>query len=469
MKQFITRSALCIVFIFAASQTALTQFAFPVRLGILGGINLANQSSSKDLFPANNPKSFHIGSIFGAMAELSFERNWSIQVEPRFIQKGTNFGNITVTRTNPIPSGTTDAMFRLNYFELPLLIKAKFEEPNFNPFVLGGPTFGFINSAKVEAPGTHVLSRPGTSTLDIEGDVSSLEVGLEIGGGVEFALTPTLGLLVMARYSQGLLDVYSNPIIPSTKSYGISITTGLLFNLIERVSEFAAAAPEPIKDQVDSDGDGLFDNDEIRIYKTNPYNSDSDGDGLTDGDELQQYKTNPLNGDTDEDGLTDDKEVLSYKTNPLDPDTDHGSITDGQEVNRGSDPLLADDDLPKIKAEPELEVGKSIVLEGIVFQTSKSEITSTSAANLEKAFNILYQNPEIAVEIRGHTDNVGNHNYNLKLSLSRAEAVREYLVRRGIDPQRISSRGFGFAKPIVPNDTPEGRQKNRRIEFYRVR
>jgi len=85
------------------------------------------------------------------------------------------------------------------------------------------------------------------------------------------------------------------------------------------------------------------------------------------------------------------------------------------------------------------------------------------------AFNTLKDNPELAVEIRGYTDNVGKAAANKKLSLRRAEAVRSWLVMQGIDSMRISAKGYGPENPIADNATLEGRQKNRRIEFFRTR
>lgn len=83
---------------------------------------------------------------------------------------------------------------------------------------------------------------------------------------------------------------------------------------------------------LDSDGDGLSDDDERNIYGTDPHNPDTDGDGLSDGDEVRIYHTNPLRKDTDCDGLTDGEEVLTYHTNPLNPDTDGDGLPDGLEV-----------------------------------------------------------------------------------------------------------------------------------------
>ncbi len=99
------------------------------------------------------------------------------------------------------------------------------------------------------------------------------------------------------------------------------------------------------KHNLDSDGDGLSDWDEINIYHTDPHNPDTDGDGLSDGDEIQKYHTDPLKADTDGDGLSDGDEVMKYHTDPLKADTDGDTLTDGDEVNLfHTNPLKADTD-----------------------------------------------------------------------------------------------------------------------------
>jgi outer membrane protein OmpA-like peptidoglycan-associated protein len=229
--------------------------------------------------------------------------------------------------------------------------------------------------------------------------------------------------------------------------------------------EYLKYKTDPMK--MDTDADGLNVGDEILKYKTDPLKADTDGDGLNDGDEVLKYKTDPLKADTDGDGLNDGDEVLKYKTDPLKADTDGGTVNDGTEVARSTDPLNPADDVPPKKEELKVEVGKAIVLEGIVFATGKSDITPESEANLEKAYNTLAQNPEIEVEIQGHTDNVGKKELNVKLSLARAESVKAWLVAKGISADRISAKGFGPDKPVSSNATKDGRAKNRRIEFFR--
>jgi outer membrane protein OmpA-like peptidoglycan-associated protein len=220
---------------------------------------------------------------------------------------------------------------------------------------------------------------------------------------------------------------------------------------------------DPLKQ--DTDGDGLKDGDEINKYNTNPRLADSDMDGLTDAEEVQQYKTDPNNTDTDGDNITDYDEITKYKTNPLVKDTDNGSVDDGTEILRGTDPLNPDDDIEK----EEIKVGETIILEGINFETNSSNITPESETILMKAFNTMKNNPKIEVEISGHTDSRGSNSSNQVLSENRANAVKSWLVGRGIDPNRITTVGYGEDRPLVPNDSPDNMLKNRRIEFKRIK
>jgi len=219
--------------------------------------------------------------------------------------------------------------------------------------------------------------------------------------------------------------------------------------------------------KADTDGDGISDGDEVLKYHTDPLKVDTDGDGLSDYDEVFKYHTDPLKVDTDGDGLSDYDEILKYHTDPNKFDTDHGGVSDGDEIKNNTNPLDSTDDIKK--EEIKVEVGQAIVLNGIVFESAKADIRAESDSVLEKAYNTLKQNPDIVVEIRGYTDNSGNKKKNMKLSLDRAEAVKSYLTNKGISAERVMTKGFGSDDPVASNKTKEGRQQNRRIEFFRVK
>ena len=123
--------------------------------------------------------------------------------------------------------------------------------------------------------------------------------------------------------------------------------------------------------------------------------------------------------------------------------------------------------LPEKIKKPEKPKGQAqpIVLKNVFFATGSAALLPSSANELQELQKLLEQRPDLNIELRGHTDNEGEAQANLDLSKRRAEAVKHYLVERGIKAERLSTQGYGQTLPIAPNDSPEGRQKNRRTEF----
>jgi OmpA-OmpF porin, OOP family len=107
---------------------------------------------------------------------------------------------------------------------------------------------------------------------------------------------------------------------------------------------------------------------------------------------------------------------------------------------------------------------KPFIRAGVNFDTGKATIRPESFSRLDAVVDFMVHKKNARVEISGHTDNVGNAQANKTLSEKRAQACRNYIVSKGIDKKRLDALGFGDERPIAPNDTDEGRQKNRRIE-----
>ncbi len=223
--------------------------------------------------------------------------------------------------------------------------------------------------------------------------------------------------------------------------------------------------------RIDTDSDTLTDGDEVLKYNTDPLKADTDGDGLTDWDEVRSYRTDPANPDTDGDGLTDFEEIRTYKTDPLKADTDGGGVNDGAEILRKTNPLdPRDDRSPAPRGYQMLEEGgRPVTLEGVSFVSGSANLLRSAEQALERAYRALVSDPTLRVEVAGYTDNLGNPALNRALSLRRAQTVKDWLVRRGIDPSRLIVAGYGSSDPVDTNSTPEGRANNRRVEFHVLR
>lgn len=109
--------------------------------------------------------------------------------------------------------------------------------------------------------------------------------------------------------------------------------------------------------------------------------------------------------------------------------------------------------------------GLVVTLGDVLFETGSAELQSGGSNSLNKLVNFLNEYPAQRVLVEGHTDNVGNADFNQGLSQRRAESVRNYLVQQGIDSQRISTSGMGLTQPVASNDSAGGRLKNRRVEI----
>ncbi len=128
-------------------------------------------------------------------------------------------------------------------------------------------------------------------------------------------------------------------------------------------------------------------------------------------------------------------------------------------------PVVVKPDEPVILDIPLLKKGTHLVFQNIYFAPGSAQLDPASYPVLDEIVQLLKENPTMIVEIQGHTDNTGSLAFNMKLSQKRAEAVKQYLVEHGIEEDRLIAKGYGPKKPIAPNDTPENRARNRRVEI----
>lgn len=144
-------------------------------------------------------------------------------------------------------------------------------------------------------------------------------------------------------------------------------------------------------------------------------------------------------------------------------DTDGDGITDKEDNCPAMAGPMSSTGCPEIT-----EADKNIMtaaMKGLLFETGSSTMLPESYTVLDNVYSVLSSNSNYKLSIEGYTDNTGSAEINNKLSGERANAARDYLIKKGIDSTRIVATGFGPANPVATNDTPEGRKQNRRVEF----
>ena len=229
----------------------------------------------------------------------------------------------------------------------------------------------------------------------------------------------------------------------------------------------------------DTDGDGIIDDEDACPDVPGPLVYDGCPD--TDGDQILDFldgcptvfgpKEN--NGcpwpDTDADGLLDKDDDCPTLKGPIAnkgcpyQDTDNDGVLDKDDDCPNTPGTIANKGCPEIEKEVE-EILKT-AFDNLEFETGKDIIKSVSIPSLTELAEVLQKKPEWGLQITGHTDNVGDDQKNMILSKKRAEAVRNFMISQGIDGTRLYVLYFGETMPIASNDTPEGRQKNRRVEM----
>ncbi len=288
------------------------------------------------------------------------------------------------------------------------------------------------------------------------------EAALHAGGGLQVDITKLWGLRLDGR-----------AVFPQALSSALTTEGEILFAFYGRFDVQGAAAPVPPPAPapapsvipatpppvVDSDGDGIVDTiDKCPAAAGLPANAgcpdeDSDKDGVVDrldkcpSEAGVKENDGCADKDSDGDGIVDRLDKC-----PIEPET----------KNQFQDEDGCADELPKALAQ------FSGAIAGIAFAPNRTEITAATRPVLDQAVAVLKEHTSVRVQIEGHTDNAGPAEQNRTLSQQRADAVRQYMIDKGIDGSRLTAVGFGPDKPIADNKTAEGRAKNRRVEFTRL-
>ncbi len=352
-----------------------------------------------------------------------------------------------------------------------------------------------------------VTAGVGSEMIDIEDLGDSSDLGWNAGGGLRWYLTETFGIRADGRYVS--VDVED-----LGRQSNLEATVGVLWSL-------GRGGPS-----LDSDRDGVPDRKDAcpetplgAIVDARGCSTDADGDGIFDGIDKcpDTPKGWPVDGagcpkDSDRDGVPDGADScpdtpqgarVDAKGCPADadgdgvfdgldkcPDTPRGATVDASGCPKDSDGDGVFDGLDKCpdtprgtsvdavgcppppplpKAAPLFdEIKKTLVLEGVNFETNSAVLTADSSLILDRVAASLKDWPEVRVEVGGHTDSTGSDAHNLDLSQRRADSVRTHLAGKGVDIARLTSKGYGESQPVDTNNTKQGRAKNRRVELKKI-
>ena len=257
-----------------------------------------------------------------------------------------------------------------------------------------------------------------------------------------------------ANNNNGLRDACIVGTIGAGSGIGVAVGNGpgLAAGFVGGVlaASFICGDDSPVMQVVDSDGDGVTDNNdecpntpEGVVVDNRGCPRDDDFDGIA--NHLDRCPGTPRGAEVDSRGCPRDDDndgVANYMDEC--PGTPRGVSVDNRGCPQAGETLL--------------------VLNDIKFAFDSSTLDASSRARLDQVAQMLEQQ-NVRIDIVGHTDSTGAEAYNQSLSERRAQAVRSYLLSKGIDSARLSSSGRGESSPVASNDTPEGRTTNRRVEF----
>jgi OOP family OmpA-OmpF porin len=469
-----------LILFFLIAGTARTEGQ--IRLALYGGVHSANVIEKNSLpgWDTATGKFYaaKTGIQLGFLAEIPID-NKALYFQPGFvyISKGRKYSKYNDSNTAVL----TDTLFaqstlNLSYIEVPLYMTYKIpltanHKSSF--FVSAGPYFSFFFNGKMNLQ-NRMLSSNKFSNDNVDLNVgkaadkyNTFDMGLSAKAGFEFG-----NVMISAYVSQGLTNLYTASYSGSFHHRLLGATLGIW------LTKATAPTPKPPKD---TDLDGVNDTEDACPLQAGPVRwkgcpvPDSDHDGIDDENDscksvsgIAKYHGCPI-PDTDGDGINDELDscktiagTIKYHGCPI-PDRDGDGLNDEEDrcpdqagtKENGGCPIVKEIIQEKIRYQ-----GKNVE-----FKSSSRHLTRNSYAALNAMAALLASHPELHLIIAGYTDTTGGPKYNLSLSQQRANAVKLYLVKKGVAETRITAVGYGSQHPVATNKTNKGKSMNRRVEF----
>jgi OOP family OmpA-OmpF porin len=477
-----------------------------MRVGIMGGPH-SSSIIEKNYIPGwsnttepfyDNRSGMHLGLI--GEIPLGYSNKCFFNPALLYMTKGRKFTRLVDTNLVKTDTLYQNSTFYTNYIEVPLNVTLKLRMGKKSSFLLSaGPYFAFFYSGK-QSSETRVAIND--SAINYKSEESNIQVGKNpnnvttFDAGVNARVGFEFGnILLTGFFSQGLVNFYEVPYDATFRHRVVGASIGFWLNRkivltndkdkdgVPDKSDGCPDVPGSVKAGgcPDKDGDGVADGvdkcpdepGEAR-YRGCPI-PDRDHDTVLDEEDkcpdvpgLMKYQGCPP-PDTDGDGLNDEKDLCPDKPGPADfngcpiPDSDGDGVNDKEDKCPTVAGIVENQGCPPIKKEIVEKV--NYAAKKIFFAVGSEKILPASYSALNNVAAILRTDSTLKLLVEGHTDDVGKPASNLALSQKRADAVKIYLVQKGLDANRLEARGYGQEKPVADNSKPEGRAANRRVEL----
>ncbi len=459
------------VFLVLGTLLGVTPVQAQVRLGVLGGLHSSNILETNGVAGWDTAVKRYLrsqtGFELGFILEVPIGRSgFYLQPQITYITKGRQYNR----NNDSITALWTDTIYnksavKLSYVEIPLNLTYKIALTNGgrnNLFFSAGPYVAFINSGNTTTQSltTNPQNQYNSETDPLivgkgQGAFKTIDIGFDGKAGFELG-----NLMLNLYYSRGLTSMYTADYPGTFHNTVFGASLGMWIS--------GQGVPPPVKKK-DTDKDGIPDIEDACPLKpgTAKYQGcpvpDSDHDGIDDEHDscptvagLARYHGCPI-PDRDGDGVNDEEDQCPDSAGPA---SNHGCPLPPPPAVLAAPPVA-----PVLAIRAEDIAAINYIAHNVLFNSGSSQFQDSSYAALDTLASRMQAHPEWSLTIEGHTDNSGVQSKNRALSQARADAIRNYLLKKGISADHLASIGYGSDRPVADNRTIKGRAANRRVEL----